>query len=458
MELLTEEKLNQLKSRIDNISEFEKVGEVTAIKGNIIECKGLSETTAIGNECNIINTKGRKITCQVTGFQEDSILLLPYGETKGINIGAIVKVTKDSQDIFPDESWKGRVINGYGEAMDNKGPLTQGYVPYPLQNNPPEAGSRKRVGSKIDLGVRVIDTFASCCYGQRMGIFSGSGVGKSVLISMLTKYADTDIKIIGLIGERGREVQEFISEYLGEEGLKNAIVVVSTGDEPALLRKQATYITMTLAEYFRDQGKEVLCIIDSITRFATAQREIGLSTGEPPSTKGYTPSVFSELPKILERAGPGKDKGNITGLFSVLVEGDDQNEPISDTVRGIVDGHVVLDRNIAEKGRFPAVNILKSISRTMPGCNSEKENQLVRYGRKIISTYEDMEEMIKIGAYKKGSNSEVDVAIDMFPKLESFLTQSPGEHTNMDTSYKLLAEILQLKEFYEGSEDNNQTS
>ncbi len=278
-----------------------------------------------------------------------------------------------------------------------------------------------------------------------MGIFAGSGVGKSVLISMLTKYADTDVKVIGLVGERSREVKEFIEEYLGAEGLKKAVIIVATGDEPALLRKRAAYVTICVAEYFRDLGKEVLCIIDSMTRFAMAQREIGLAIGEPPTSKGYTPSVFSELPKLLERAGPGTGKGNITGLFTVLVEGDDQNEPVSDAVRGILDGHIVLDRTIAERGRFPAVDVLRSVSRAMPKCNSDLENDIVVFARKMLSIYSDMAEMIRLGAYKKGTDPEVDMAISYYSELEKFLSQKPTENMPMQESYAALSKILDIK-------------
>jgi flagellum-specific ATP synthase len=291
-----------------------------------------------------------------------------------------------------------------------------------------------------------------------MGVFAGSGVGKSILISMLTRYADTDVKVIGLVGERSREVKEFIDDYLGEEGLKNAVIVVATGDEPALLRRRAAYLTMAISEYFRDQDKEVLCIIDSITRFAMAQREIGLAVGEPPASKGYTPSVFGELPKLLERAGPGTGKGHITGLFTVLVEGDDHNEPISDSVRGVLDGHIVLDRDIAERGRYPAVNILRSVSRAVPKCNNPFENKLINYGRKMLSTYNDMAEMIRLGAYKKGSDKNVDLSMDYFDKLEEFFNQSPDESTHISESYRQLAEILNMtEENNEKSQDINQT-
>jgi flagellum-specific ATP synthase len=299
------------------------------------------------------------------------------------------------------------------------------------------------VGKKIDLGVRVLNTFTSCCEGQRMGIFAGSGVGKSMTMSMIARYSDADVNVIGLIGERGREVQEFIQEYLGEEGLKRSVVIVATSDESALMRKYAAYVTMAVCEYFRDRNKKVLCMMDSVTRFAMAQREIGLSAGEPPTSKGYTPTVFAELPKLLERAGPGVGEGNITGLFSVFVDGGDHDEPVADAVRGILDGHIVLERKIAERGRYPAVNVLKSVSRMLPHCNTEDENQIVTRARRILSTYEDMAEMIRLGAYKKGSDAEVDEAIRLNPALEAFLSQRPTENTKLAQGYEMLKGILE---------------
>jgi flagellum-specific ATP synthase len=276
-----------------------------------------------------------------------------------------------------------------------------------------------------------------------MGIFAGSGVGKSVLISMMAKFTSADVIVIGLIGERGREVQEFLQEYLGEEGLRRSVVIVATSDEPALVRRQGAFTTMAVAEYFRDQGKHVLCLIDSLTRFALAQREIGLSIGEPPTTRGYTPSVFAELPKLLERAGPGiEGQGNITGLFSVLVEGSDMDEPIADAVRGILDGHIVLERKIAERGRFPAVNILKSVSRTVMVCNSEAENDLIRKAKKYMALYEDMEELIRIGAYRKGTDPDTDKAIDLNEQFEAFLHQKPDEHSTIADGIERLSQIL----------------
>ena len=281
-----------------------------------------------------------------------------------------------------------------------------------------------------------------------MGIFAGSGVGKSILMSMMARYTSSDVAVIGLIGERGREVKEFIEDDLGEEGLKRSVVVVATSDESALKRRQAAYLTMTLSEYFRDQGESVLCLIDSITRFAMAQREIGLSAGEPPTTKGYTPSVFAELPKLLERAGPGAMRGDggpagaITGLFTVLVDAGDHDEPIADAVRGILDGHIVMERKIAERGRFPAINILKSVSRTMPDCHTPEETALVAQARRHLSTYEDMAELIRIGAYQAGADADVDRAIFYQPMLEAFLAQAKDDRASIEGSFTRLAEIL----------------
>lgn len=438
--------LEALNSEIADIKPIRVCGKVVSVRGTIIECKGVSEFVSIGSQCKIKNTiKNNDVLCEVVGFNDDIVLLMPFDDTEGVGAGATVEVYQHENVVSPDESWLGRVINALGQPIDDAGPIKQGERVYPLKTNPPPAHRRQRIGGKIDLGVKVIDTFISCCYGQRMGIFAGSGVGKSVLISMLTKYANTDIKVIGLIGERGREAKEFIEEYLGEEGLKKAVIILATGDESALLRKRAAYVTMAVAEYFRDLGKEVLCIMDSVTRFAMAQREIGLAVGEPPTTKGYTPSVFSELPRLLERAGPGVDSSNITGLFTVLVDGDDQNEPISDAVRGILDGHIVLDRAIAARGRFPAVDVLRSVSRAMPRCNTELENRQITFARKMLSIYNDMAEMIRLGAYKKGTDPEVDQSIVYYNKLESFLTQAPTEASPMSESYMQLGEIIGIK-------------
>lgn len=439
-----EHDLWKLQEQIRDIEPIKVSGKIIAVRGNVLEAAGISEFVKIGYHC-LVKTDSvmEDVLTEVVGFEHGGVLLMPFTDISGVGAGCEVIVRPDlGETIMPDESWLGRIIDGFANPIDDKGLLRKGTKSYPLRAAPPPSQKRRRVGGKMDLGVKSINSFVSCCLGQRMGIFAGSGVGKSVLISMLTKYADADIKVIALVGERSREVKEFVEEYLGPEGVKKAIIVVATGDEPALMRKRAAYTSMVIAEYFRDQGKEVLCILDSVTRFAMAQREIGLAAGEPPTTKGYTPSVFAELPKLLERAGPGTTKGNITGLFTVLVEGDDHNEPISDAVRGILDGHIVLDRKIGERGRFPAVDILRSVSRTLPGCNTEWQNKLVSEARRVYSLYNDMSEMIRIGAYKKGSDEELDKAIELFPKLEEFLKQQPTEHQSMEDSYIELAKIL----------------
>lgn len=430
---------------IDQFKPAELYGTVTTVRGLLIECTGLHNALNIGSRCNIVTRDNRFLPCEVVGFDNQSVMMMPFKNMEGIGPGCKVILDKEDYAVFPTELWRGRILNAFADPIDGKGPLAKGDIAYHMKNSPPPAHMRNRVHGKIDLGVRAINTFLTCCRGQRMGIFAGSGVGKSMLIAMLTQYSNADIKVIGLIGERGREVQEFIHEYLGPEGLEKAVIIVSTSDESALMRKQAAYLTLTVAEYFRDQGNEVLCLIDSVTRFAMAQREIGLASGEPPTTKGYTPTVFVELPKLLERAGPGIGKGNITGLFSVLVEGDDHNEPISDAVRGILDGHIVLDRTIAERGRMPAVNILRSVSRTMPGCNSDQENAIVQRARSLLATYNDMAELIRLGAYRHGASPEVDEAIFYYQMLEEFLKQKPKESSTLAEGYAKLAEILAKK-------------
>ena len=444
---------------INTLQEVTISGSVTAVLGMLIECAGIERLLSVGSRCRIVRQKpldgkslqeqlATAVLAEVVGFRDSKALLMPFGSLEGIGPGARVVIEENASVCYPTDGWLGRVVNAMGEPVDGKGPIPRGAIPYNLRAQPPDAHERQRVRGKLNLGIRSVNTFLTCCRGQRMGIFAGSGVGKSIIMSMLARNSQADINVIGLIGERSRELQEFIEDDLGEEGLKRSVIVVATSSEYALLRRQSAYMTMAVAEYFRDQGKSVLCLMDSVTRFAMAQREIGLSAGEPPTSKGYTPTVFSELPKLLERAGPGKaGQGAITGLFTVLVEGDDTNEPISDTVRGILDGHIVLDRSIAQRGRFPAVNILKSVSRTMPDCNSEKENALVQVARGLLSTYEDMSEMIRLGAYRKGSDPAIDQAIQYYPALENFLRQRKDETTDMDKGYDELAEILGIKDW-----------
>lgn len=439
------EKIQSFINEINRLADFRVQGTVTSVKGLLIECNGIAQIVSVGSKCKIIARNGRQIAAEVVGVKEKTSSLMVFSDLEGIGAGCPVFVETNEPVVFPDIAWKGRVINAFGEPIDGKGPLPQGAKPYLLRSKPPQASQRQLVKGKIDLGVKAVNTFVTCCKGQRLGIFSGSGVGKSVMISMMARYSEADVKVIGLIGERGREVQEFVQDYLGEEGLKNSVVIIATSDESALMRRQAAYLTLAISEYFRDEEQAVLCFIDSVTRFAMAQREIGLSIGEPPASKGYTPTVFSELPKLLERAGPGIGKGTITGLFSVLVEGDDHNEPIADAVRGILDGHIVLERIIAERGRFPAINVLKSISRTMPGCNNDEENSLVERAKTLLSTYDNMAEMIRLGAYKKGSDKGVDEAMFYFPLIENFLKQNINERGTIASCYEKLKEILATK-------------
>jgi flagellum-specific ATP synthase len=438
------EVLQNLLSEVDQISEIDVYGRVAGIQGLLVEVAGIERSLAIGGRVVLEARGGAALDAEVVGFRAGRALVMPYGPLEGVGMGCKAHVAESQPTIRPDLSWLGRVVDARGRPIDGGPPLKSGSVSRALRAAPPPAHLRTRVGPKIDLGVRALNTFATCCLGQRMGIFAGSGVGKSVLLSMIAKYTSADISVIGLIGERGREVQEFLHEDLGPEGLARSIVVVATSDEPALMRRQAAYLTLTLAEYFRDLDRNVLCLMDSVTRFAMAQREIGLSGGEPPTTKGYPPTAFAELPKLLERAGPGTGKGSITGLFTVLVEGDDHNEPIADAVRGILDGHIVLERQIAERGRYPAINILRSVSRTMPGCNSEPENAMVTRAKRMISTYDDMAELIRLGAYKSGSDPAVDEAVAHQPKLDEYLRQGKAEKSTLADGYKKLGAILNM--------------
>ena len=427
---------------INNLETAQYYGSVIGVQGLFVEVGGIRHQLSIGDRCNVHTNSGKIVPCEIVGFNNDRLMLMPYASMDGIGRGRRVDVENAKPVIYPHPSWLGRTINAFGEPIDGKGPLLKGAIPYLIKNSPPPAQFRDRVKGKVDLGVKAVNTFLTICKGQRMGIFAGSGVGKSTLMSMMARHTNSDISVIGLIGERGREAKEFVEDVLGKEGLEKSILVLATSDESPLMRRQAAYTTMAVAEYFRDQKKDVLCMMDSITRFAMAQREISLSVGEPPASKGYTPSVFAELPKLLERAGPGAGTGTITGLFTVLVDGDDHNEPVADAVRSILDGHIVLDRAIAERNRYPAINILRSISRTMPDCDTKEEFALVSKARKYISTYEDMAELIRLGAYKKGSNREVDEAIFYYPKIEEFLSQGKQEKFSLAECYEMLGKIL----------------
>lgn len=417
-------------------------GFVTAIKGLLVHAKGLTNTV-VGSRCLIEDMHGDAHMSEVVGYDDDAVLLMPFGSLEGIGPKSRVYVHQKEGHIYLNESYLGRVVNALAEPIDGKGKLDVGGTEVFLKQKAPSPGTRDRVGAKLDVGVRALNTFVPLCKGQRMGVFAGSGVGKSVLMGMMAKFCAADVIVIGLVGERGREVREFIDEQLGEEGLARSVVVVATGDEPPLMRRQAAYLSMSIAEYFRSQGKNVMLFMDSVTRFSLAQREIGLAVGEPPTTRGFTPSVFSELPRLLERAGPGNaGEGTITAIFTVLVEGGDMDEPVADSVRGIVDGHILLDRSLAERGHFPAIDVLKSVSRMLPHCHSPEELDKMNNARTLISDYRDMEELIRLGAYARGSDARIDKAIDYNDALTRFLCQKPAESATIQATFDTLGNVL----------------
>jgi len=438
--------MKALADQIRELDGIEVYGRVIGVRGLMVEVAGPIHTMSVGARVLIETGQAPSIPCEVVGFSGANALLMPFAPLEGVRRGCRAIVTGTPAAVRPSPGWLGRVINAMGQPIDGKGPLPSGPAPYPFRNSPPPAHARRRVGAPLDLGVRALNTFITCCRGQRMGIFAGSGVGKSVLLSMLARNVNADVSVIGLVGERGREVQEFLQDDLGPEGLGRSVVVVATSDEPALMRRQAAYLTLAIAEYFRDADQDVLVLMDSVTRFAIAQREIGLSAGEPPTAKGFTPTVFTELPRLLERAGPGIGQGTITGLFTVLVEGDDHNEPVADAVRSILDGHIVMERQIAERGRYPAINILRSVSRTMPKAADQAFVPVLSHARPVMATYADMEELIRLGAYRPGSSPEVDEAIRLHQPLEEFLGQAKEESTSLALGYQRLAQILRPSE------------
>src|SRR5690242_7547916 len=438
--------MKALAEQIGDIDGVNIYGRVVGVRGLMVEVAGPIHAMSVGARIVIETSGNRMIPAEVIGFSGNNAVVMPFAGLEGVRRGCRAVIANAANQVRPSPAWLGRVVNAMGEPIDGKGPLLQGASPVPYRNTPPPAHSRKRVGTPLDLGVRALNTFLTCCRGQRLGIFAGSGVGKSVLLSMLARNVDADVSVIGLVGERGREVQEFLQDDLGPAGLARSVVVVSTSDEPALMRRQAAYLTLAIAEFFRDLHKDVLVLMDSVTRFAMAQREIGLSAGEPPTAKGYTPTVFTELPRLLERAGPGTEEGTITGIFTVLVDGDDHNEPVADAVRSILDGHIVMERAIAERGRYPAINVLKSISRTMPRSADPAYLPTIIQARQVMATYTDMEELIRLGAYRAGSSPEVDEAIALHKPLEAFLAQGKEEATSMAEGYLRLERILRGEE------------
>jgi len=439
--------MQTLIDRVERMDPRVLEGRVTALSGLLVEAQGPKAGLSLGAHATIETGHGFS-ECEIVGFRGETALMMPFGALEGVRPGAMVRLQPDAARVRPSLSWLGRVVDGFARPLDGGPALSEGTKPYPLKGEPPCAHGRARLGERMDMGVRALNVFAPMRRGQRLGVFAGSGVGKSVLMSMLARACDADVIVIGLIGERGREAREFVEDVLGPEGRARSVVVTETSDAPALARRQAANLTMTVAEYFRDQGKDVLCLMDSVTRFALAQREIGLAAGEPPTTRGFTPSVFAELPRLLERAGPGPERtdgghqGTITGLFTVLVDGDDHNEPIADAVRGILDGHVVMSRAIAERGRYPAIDVLKSISRSAPEVYAQAERPLVDEARKVLSAYADMEELIRLGAYTQGSNPAVDRAIVLNEPMEAFLGQGKDEASDIPTTFASLSGIL----------------
>ncbi|MBH0229272.1 flagellar protein export ATPase FliI [Halobacillus yeomjeoni] len=424
---------------IDRTDPYKRYGKIHRIVGLMVESKG--PEASIGDLCYIHpSTHKEPIKAEVVGFNNENILLMPYKEIRDIGPGSLVEGTGEPLKIKAGVGLIGHVLDATGQRLDRK-PLPKGLKAYPTEQDPPNPLSRPTIREPIQVGVRAIDTLLTVGKGQRVGIFAGSGVGKSTLMGMISRNSSADLNVIALIGERGREVREFIENDLGEEGLKHSIVIVATSDQPALMRMKGAYTATAISEYFRELGYHVNLMMDSVTRFAMAQREIGLATGEPPTTKGYTPSVFAHLPKLLERTGTSSH-GTITAFYTVLVDGDDLNEPISDTVRGILDGHFVLDRKLAEQSHFPAVNILKSISRVMNQITTEEHKQSAGRLRSLLATYEDNSELIQIGAYKKGSDPKIDQAIQYHPSIIKFLKQGVHEPSRFEQSTQLLEELF----------------
>ncbi|MBI1360317.1 MAG: flagellar protein export ATPase FliI [Alphaproteobacteria bacterium] len=421
-------------------------GRVTALEGLRIEASGPAEALKLGASVRFATRDGPR--GELVGFEGERAIILACDPLEGLGLGAPVLFSAGVDFVRPSDTWLGRVIDAFAEPLDGLGPLRAGLRQRPVRSIAPNAQSRARVQDRLALGVKAIDVFAPCATGQRLGVFAGSGVGKSTLMSMLARNAEADVVVIGLIGERGREVREFVEDTLGPEGLKRSVIVTATSDEAAPRRRRAAWLTLAVAEHFRDEGKKVICFLDSVTRFAMAQREIGLAAGEPPTTRGYTPSVFAELPKLLERAGPGviaapgEPQGHITGLFTVLVDGDDHNEPVADAVRAILDGHVTLSRAIAERGRFPSVDVLRSISRLTQLLYTADEKQIATRARRLLALYANMEELVRIGAYAKGADPEVDEAVSLWPKIEAFLNQDTNEGVLPSDAFASLDAIL----------------
>lgn len=432
---------SKYKKVIHRAKESIEIGSVSRIVGLVIEGEG--PDVAVGSMVRIFPRGDEKpVEAEVVGFRDSRILMMPLSTPIGLGPNCRIEAISTKAVVSVDESILGRVLDGRGIPLDGKGPLDC-KDEMPLYAEPINPVKRKRITEPLDLGVKSINGSLTAGRGQRIGIIAGTGVGKSVLLGMMAKYTNADVTVVGFVGERGREVREFLDKNLGEEGMKRSVIVTATSDNTPLVRLRSAYTATAIAEYFRDQGKDVLLLIDSLTRFSMAQREIGLSIGEPPATKGYTPSVFALLPKILERAGTkDEDKGSITGIYTILVEGDDINEPISDASRAILDGHIVLSRDLAARGHFPAVDIMASISRVMIDVVDPAHMEAAAKLRRTLAVYRDAEELINIGAYVKGSNPEIDEAIAKMPAINKFLKQSIGEHSTLEESVAGLVGVV----------------
>jgi flagellum-specific ATP synthase len=436
---LTETYIDKISSRLSTVERIKLNGKVTDVIGLVIVSSG--PNVSLGEICTIVNKSGNEVCkCEVVGFKDGKVLSIALGEVQDISPKCEIIASGKTFSTGVGKEMLGRVIDGLGKPIDGKGDLNVSSF-RSIYREPPNPLERKRITTVLQTGVRAIDGLLTIGRGQRVGIFAGSGVGKSVTLGMIARNTDADVNVITLIGERGREVREFIEKDLGEEGLKKSVVVVATGDKSALIRMKGAFIGTTIAEYFRDLGMDVLLMMDSVTRFAMAQREIGLTIGEPPTTKGYTPSVFATLPKLLERAGT-TDNGSITGLYNVLVDGDDMTEPIADAVRSILDGHIVLSRSLANVGQFPAIDPLQSVSRVMPDIVSKEHRKRTMIFNEILATYKEAEDLINIGAYVKGSNPQIDNALTRIGNLRSFLKQDIFEEAEYTSTLNRLNEII----------------
>ena len=426
---------------LDSSYPINTIGKVTNIVGYVIEAQGL--VANLGSVCNIHVNNGSKqmIRAEVSGFKGNKALLIPLEDIRGIGPGNRVSTYKDRAYFPVGNELLGRIIDGLGNPIDGKGPIYTS-CDYPIYAEPMNPLLRKRISKPIDTGIRTLNGLLTTGYGQRMGIFAGSGVGKSVLLGMIARKSSADVNVIAMIGERGREVNEFVEKQLGKEGLKKSVVVVATSDHLPLIRMRGAFIATTIAEYFRDQNKNVNLMMDSVTRLAQAQREIGLSLGEPPTTKGYTPSVFTILPKLLERAGTSTNGGTITGLYTVLVEGDDMNEPVADAVRSILDGHIVLTRDLAMKNHYPAIDVLKSISRVMADITPTEHQKYANILKNTLAIYHKAEDLIDIGAYVPESNPSIDYAIQMIDRINEYLRQDRDTEVSYDQSINTLKKLF----------------